>query len=349
MRKKYKKTVNNPNILLSEEINKLSSNLQISLDNFYFVYLGKSLNYTRKKISDFKSMNLLIFIFNLKKIKEKNEAQLNNLLCPSCEKLISMKINEGKITLKKCCNNHKIKNLSISLLINLQTNMKEKDNYCSNCNNNLNYYNNFYICSCNKFICPLCINEHNEKIKNHYQIINNKKFLVCEKHNMVFNSCCNKCNKNLCNKCIDEHLEHNKNLILFKAIIQSIKINDIKNDIKIFKNNLDKFKEDLKEIREKYIELENNINIKFNNYKILYNIIQNLMRNLDNEENIYENLNSILYLNLKKFNKDFNLFENIKTKYYNLFEKEKKQKEIIFLYQNDNPKNTKIKYLAKNL
>ena len=49
--------------------------------------------------------------------------------------------------------------------------------------------------------------------------------------------------------------------------------------MKLFKNNLDKYQEDLNKIKEKYIELENNISKKFNNYKILYNIIQNLMYN----------------------------------------------------------------------
>ena len=349
MRKKYQRIIENPNTLLSDEIYKLSSNLKISLDNLYCVYHGKSINNTRKKISDFKKKNILIYIFNLKKLKVKKDEQLNNLLCPSCEKLSSMTLNEGKITLKNCCNNHKLQNLSISLFINLQNNIGERDNYCVNCNNNLNYYNYFYICSCNNFICPLCIEEHNEKIKNHYQVINKKKFLICGKHNMFFNSFCNICNKNICNNCADEHKEHDKNIILFKAIIPSVKsINDIKNDIKIFKNNLDKYKEDLNKIREKNIELENNINIKFNNYNILYNIIHDLMKDLDNEENTYENVDSILNLNLKKFNKDFfNLFENIKMKYYNLFEIEKKQKEIIFLYQNNNSKNAKIKIFDK--
>ena len=211
-RRKYQKAIENPNTLLSEEIKKLSFILQISSDNLYCIYLGKSLNNLKKKISDFKSMNLLIYIFNLKKIKVKKDEQLNSLLCPSCEKLISMTINEGKITLKKCCNNHKLKGLSFSSFINLQTNMKGRDNYCSNCNNNLNYYNYYYICSCNNFICPLCTNEHNEKMKNHYQIINNKKFLICAKHNMLFSSFCNKCNKNLCNKCMDDHKDHSKNI-----------------------------------------------------------------------------------------------------------------------------------------
>ena len=108
MRRKYEKIIVNPNTLLSEEINKLSSKLQISLDNLYCVFHGKSMNNTRKRISDFKKMNLLIYIFNLEKIKVKKDEQLNNLLCPSCEKLISMTINEGKITLKNCCNNHKL-------------------------------------------------------------------------------------------------------------------------------------------------------------------------------------------------------------------------------------------------
>ena len=219
LKRKYQKIIKNPNALISEEIDKFSSTLQISLDNLYCIYNGKSLNNTRIKISDFKCKNLLINIFNLKKRKVKKDEYLNNLLCPSCEKLVSMTINEGKITLKNCCNNHKLQNLSISLFINLQANIAEKDYYCFNCNNNLNYYNYFYICSCNNFICPLCKDEHNEKNKNHYLIINNKKFLICEKHNMLFNSFCNKCNKNLCNKCENEHINHNKNII-FKKIIK---------------------------------------------------------------------------------------------------------------------------------
>jgi len=73
MRRKYQKKIENPNTLLSEEISKLSSTFQISLDSLYCVYLGKSINNTRKKISDFKSMNLLIYIFNLKKINVKKD------------------------------------------------------------------------------------------------------------------------------------------------------------------------------------------------------------------------------------------------------------------------------------
>ena len=254
LRKKYQKTIENPNILLSEEINRLSSNLQISVDNLYCVYHGKSINNTRKKISDFKKKNLIIYIFNIQKIKVKKDEQLNNLLCPSCKKLISITINEGKITLKNCCNNHKLQNLSIFLFINLLTNIKEKENYCANCNNNLNYYNYFYICSCKNFICPLCKDEHNEKNKNHYQVINNKKFLICQKHNMLFNYFCNKCNKNVCKKCENDHKEHKKNIIDFKNIIPSSKtINDIKTDIKLFKNTLDKYKEELNKIREKIL------------------------------------------------------------------------------------------------
>ena len=53
MRRKYQKAILDPNSLLSEEINKFSSTLQISLNNLYCIYHGKSLNNTRKKISDF--------------------------------------------------------------------------------------------------------------------------------------------------------------------------------------------------------------------------------------------------------------------------------------------------------
>ena len=166
MRKKYQKNIDT-NSLLSDEIKKFSSTLNLSLDNLYCIYLGKSLNInTGKKISNYTKKNILIYIFNLKKINVKKDEQLNNLLCPFCEELISMAINDEKTTLKNCCNNHKLQNLSISLFIKLQNKIKEKDKSCFNCNNNLIYYNHYYICSCNNFICPLCRDEHNEKIKN---------------------------------------------------------------------------------------------------------------------------------------------------------------------------------------
>jgi len=273
MRRKYQKIIENSETLLSEMIEELSTTLQISLDNLYCIYLGKSLNNIKKKISDFKSMNLLIFIFNLKNIEVKKDDQLNNLLCPSCENLVSMFINEGgKITLKHCCNKHKLKGLSISSVINLQTSIKGKGSYCSNCNNNLNYYNFYYICSCDNFICPLCMDEHKEKNKDHCQILNNKKYLICEKHNIPFYSFCKQCNRNLCNTCSNDHKGHNKNIITFKEIIQTIKINELKNDIQKFKNIVDKYKKDLSKIREKYAELENNINLEYNNYNMFYNI-----------------------------------------------------------------------------
>ena len=54
MRRKYQIIIENPNALLFEVINKLSSTLQISLDNLFCVYHGKSINNTRNKISDLK-------------------------------------------------------------------------------------------------------------------------------------------------------------------------------------------------------------------------------------------------------------------------------------------------------
>ena len=46
--------------------------------------------------------------------------------------------------------------------------------------------------------------------------LNNKKFLICQKHNMLIKSFCKQCNKNLCSKCEKEHKEYNKNIIYLK-------------------------------------------------------------------------------------------------------------------------------------
>ena len=69
---------------------------------------------------------------------------------------------------------------------------------CQKCENNKCYYNNFYICSNNQYICPLYLKD------------NEYRFNYCINHSLNYISYCNNCNSNLCEKCEEEHKNHIK-------------------------------------------------------------------------------------------------------------------------------------------
>ena len=78
----------------------------------------------------------------MENIKDKKE-KLNYILCPQCNSLASININENKINIENCENNHKIPNLSIQTF---NCFFKNQPKYiCYECKNNKNYYNNFFM------------------------------------------------------------------------------------------------------------------------------------------------------------------------------------------------------------
>ena len=119
-----------------------------------------------------------------------------------------------------CINNHKFDDILVHEFIKNQKKSLENIE-CNICNNNKNLYNNnFYVCSCGKNICKLCLEEHN--IENHNIIEYNKRYYTCNIHNKIFISFCYNCNQNLCQECEQMHKKHK--IILYKME----KPNDIK-------------------------------------------------------------------------------------------------------------------------
>ena len=90
------------------------------------------------------------------------------VICPKCKEYIKRKINNYRIYLNECKNNHRIDNILISEFENKQF-INQNEIICDNCkiNNKSNTYNNeFYICNtCKKYLCPLC--KKNKHDKNH--------------------------------------------------------------------------------------------------------------------------------------------------------------------------------------
>jgi len=180
-----------------------------------FLYKGKIILEYKDTLNKIKNKNNIIITAIKKNIIKNN---IGNIICPKCKGLTFLNINEDNIIkLDNCIKRHK-KEYSINEFIENQENEEIKENKikCDLCNNDRSLYNNnFYICTCKKKICQLCIITHT-KDKEHNVLYYNQKYLYCNKHLLEFISFCSLCNINLCKNCEKEHEKHKNKIILFK-------------------------------------------------------------------------------------------------------------------------------------
>ena len=64
-----------------------------------------------------------------------------------------MNVNNDSFSLTNCINNHKFNEYNINLFLKSQ-NFDESKIKCEKCKNNKYFYNNFYLLSNWKYICP---------------------------------------------------------------------------------------------------------------------------------------------------------------------------------------------------
>ena len=182
---------------------------------FIFLYKGKNILKNEAILNKIKNNNNII-ITVIKKNKIKNN--IGNIICPECKELAFLNINEDNfIKLDNCINGHK-NEYSINEFIENQE-IKENEIKCDLCNNDKSLYNNnFYICTCKKKICQLCMINH-IKDKEHNVLYYNKRYSYCNKHIIEFISYCSSCNMNLCKTCEQDHKKHKNKIILYKKEI----------------------------------------------------------------------------------------------------------------------------------
>ena len=221
-----------------------------------------------------------------------------------------------KIKLYGCKNGHKIDNILFEEFYNTQK-INEEKIICYNCNNNKNniFKKQFLKClTCKHNLCPLCKSIHNN---NHLIIDYDKTNYICQIHNEIYNSYCNKCNINLCKLCQENHKNHE--VINYKSI--KLNIEEISQKLIEFRKKIDIFNREIKDIITKLnkiianiemyykinSDLVNNYTIENNNYQILQNII-NIKYNI-NIKDIDEIINNNNISN--KFQKLMNIYDKI--------------------------------------
>ena len=268
---------------IKDVIKQYVKNIQKDLENIYFLYNGNIINKEMKieemiKNKDNKENELQILVYELE-TNDKNKEELKEsegIICSSCKEMCFFSINNYKIYLNNCKNNHCFSNLISNGFNDLQK-IDESKIECYKCKQNKmeTTNNQFYICiDCNNNLCPLCKNSHN---KNHKIIDYEMKNYYCHRHEERFISYCNKCNENLCDLC--DNINHN---IMFlyklnnkdKNILQlKTKIDDLKKEKPDSEKKLCKIIENL----DSYYNIVNNIidrynNKKYKNYQLLMNI-----------------------------------------------------------------------------
>ena len=160
-----------------------------------------------------------------------------NIICPKCKENIRIQIEDYKIKLFQCKNNHVINNLLLEQYEYTQ-NIDISKIICEICkekNKSTIHDNVFYRCNkCKINICPLCKIKHD---KNHNIINYDLKDYYCEEHNELYIEYCIECKENICLSCENNHKNHKT--IFYKNIMKDI--NDLRNDMNEYKKEIDIF------------------------------------------------------------------------------------------------------------
>ena len=289
---------------------------QIINKNIFYSYDGKTeinkeLTFEEVASPEDKTKNKMNIIVLENKLESDLEKKViiksKNIICPECKENIKMEIKNFKINLYECQNGHKMENILLNEFEYLQ-NKDLNSRKCDICNKINN--DNFYKClTCNNNICPLCTSNH---CKNHKIINYDDKYYLCKKHNEKYITYCDNCKINLCALC-EPHKSHNK--ITYSDVLP----------------NKEELFEKKKELKDKIYLINNDIkvlinilNSVMNNINIYYKINEDIIDNYNNNENL--NYETIYYLNqfkaddsiLNELNKIIEC-NNIKDKFNNIF------------------------------
>ena len=306
----------NLNEKMKDIFQKFKEKAQVGNKNIFYSYDGKTeinkeLTFEEVASPEDKTKNKMNIIVLENKLESDLEKKViiksKNIICPECKENIKMEIKNFKINLYECQNGHKMENILLNEFEYLQ-NKDLNSRKCDICNKINN--DNFYKClTCNNNICPLCTSNH---CKNHKIINYDDKYYLCKKHNEKYITYCDNCKINLCALC-EPHKSHNK--ITYSDVLP----------------NKEELFEKKKELKDKIYLINNDIkvlinilNSVMNNINIYYKINEDIIDNYNNNENL--NYETIYYLNqfkaddsiLNELNKIIEC-NNIKDKFNNIF------------------------------
>ena len=289
--------------------------MNLDINKLIFLYAGNNIkfNFTFNKQANNedkirKKMNEFVNSIEEKDIDSKSKLiQSKEIICSNCGNVCTINVNDYKIILYECENNH-LETLLFDEFEKSQF-IDESKILCDKCNNNNkgnSFKGQFFKClSCNLNLCPLCQSQH---MRNHNIVNYEDKNYICSKHSEKFDSYCKICHKNYCMFCSGEH-DKNHQLIYFRDMLPDI--NKIGNELNELKIKIDKFKNEIQKIINLLIEVKTNFDIYYNiNERIIKNYefknrnfqILNTLNNISNSnKKIISDINNFLNENNKEF------------------------------------------------
>ena len=182
--------------------------IQVDLEKLYFLCNGSMINPEMKLNNiikkDEKIINMIVNELINDEDNEINLKKSKDIICPICNEICLINLNDYRITFSNCRNGHKFNQIMFEEYYDFQK-IDESKIICDKCvgkdKNKKSEVNNniFYKCfTCNINICPLCKVKHDKK----HLIFNydNKNYL-CNKHGERYISLCKECKKALCDNC----------------------------------------------------------------------------------------------------------------------------------------------------
>ena len=232
------------------------------IKNVYFVYKGYKLNGEAKLEAILDSdKEIQIHVVDINIIEKEIIHQSKDIICPECGENSLLTIENYKMSLNNCKNDHNLENILFEEYSDTQK-INQLSIICDQCKkiNKAKAKNNqlYKCCNCNINICPGCKLKHN---KEHIMIDYELKNYICKTHGESYTSYCKLCNINLCRKCELKHAKNHK-LINFKDILKNKNTNKYLNEVR---TKIDKLKNDIKYI-------VNIFNKVIANFEIYYNI-----------------------------------------------------------------------------
>ena len=328
----------NLNDYISTIINKYYQKAQIAPNSVIFISNSIQIQENKKIIDIMEKSNNKIYItvlpLDINNNNKKVIGDSKQIICPKCLEQCQIKIEDYKVKLFDCKNNHltimNLDHFKESQKIDLN---KIKCNICNIRNLGNSFENTFFYCTnCKINICLLCKEKHN----NNHNIINyEEKDYICPLHNDLYFKYCQDCKQNLCMQCDKLHKDHQ--LEDFEKMISNV-------DNK--RNVLDKLKEEIDVFNDHCKKIINGLNQLIKNLEIYYQIFNNIFNNFNPKNKNYQilqninqiNLNNNIYKEIKEINQNKNNYDKT-NKIFNIFYKMKgDQDKDPFNFYNPNPK-----------
>jgi len=305
----------------------------------YYLYNGSKINeeLTLENIINNRNINKIKILANLinEEIRNSILIKSKDIICPECKENIRIKIEDYKIKLYECKNNHTINNIFLEKYEDTQYIDISKIicEICKEKNKGNAHDNIFYRCTkCKINLCPLCKSKHD---KSHNIINYDLKDYICEEHNELYIEYCLECKKNICLSCENNHKNHET--IFYKNIMRDK--NELKNDINEYKKEIDIFNYNIDYIINKLKKVKENMIIYYNIFKKMIDNYEIRNRNYTILKNLNE-INNNIIRDIKEINKD-EMNDKI-YKILNLYNKMIFSNDITIIYNTDN-KNGKVR------